>query len=104
MPLDSPPFAPPYITRIKSEQGMECIETLADGTTRPMPSSKVNWFEAPSEAAHAPALGNTPAKTYLNVPFAEKDAAKALGAKWDAAKKKWYVPAGLGEEQFGRWL
>ena len=30
-------------------------------------------------------------KIYLNVPYAEKDAAKALGAKWDAAKKKWYV-------------
>jgi hypothetical protein len=28
---------------------------------------------------------------YLNVPFAEKDEAKALGAWWDAGKKKWYV-------------
>ena len=30
-------------------------------------------------------------KTYLNVPFAQKDAAKALGARWDAARKKWYI-------------
>lgn len=30
-------------------------------------------------------------KTYLNVPFAEKDFAKRYGAKWDAAAKKWYV-------------
>jgi hypothetical protein len=24
-------------------------------------------------------------------PFAEKDAVKALGARWDAAKKCWYI-------------
>jgi len=30
-------------------------------------------------------------KVYLNVPYAHKDEAKALGAKWDAGKKKWYV-------------
>ena len=27
----------------------------------------------------------------LKVPFAEKDAAKKLGARWDAARKRWYV-------------
>ena len=25
----------------------------------------------------------------LNVPYAEKDAAKAAGARWDAARKCW---------------
>lgn len=44
------------------------------------------------------------AKTYLNVPYAQKDAAKALGARWDAANKKWYVPAGKDPEPFGQWL
>ena len=29
-------------------------------------------------------------KTFLNVPFEEKDKAKRLGAKWDFANKKWY--------------
>ena len=28
----------------------------------------------------------------LNVPFAQKDEAKALGARWDKDQKKWYVP------------
>ena len=27
----------------------------------------------------------------LNVPYREKDDAKALGAKWDPNIKKWYV-------------
>ena len=42
-------------------------------------------------------------KTYLNVPFAQKDAAKALGARWDAANKKWYVPADKDIMLFGQW-
>jgi len=41
---------------------------------------------------------------YLNVPFAKKDEAKALGAKWDVGKRKWYVRhGGTGyEELVGR--
>jgi Domain of unknown function (DUF5710) len=31
----------------------------------------------------------------LKVPFAGKDDAKRLGARWDAARKVWYVPAGM---------
>jgi len=42
-------------------------------------------------------------KTYLNVPFAQKDAAKALGARWDAANKKWYVPAEKDITLFAQW-
>lgn len=32
----------------------------------------------------------TPSRAYLDVPYAEKDAAKALGARWDPAAKRWY--------------
>ena len=42
-------------------------------------------------------------KVYLNVPYAQKDAAKALGARWDAANKKWYVPAGKDISLFAAW-
>ena len=42
-------------------------------------------------------------KTYLNVPFAQKDEAKALGARWDAANKKWFVPADKNITLFARW-
>lgn len=45
----------------------------------------------------------TEPRLYLNVPFAEKDQAKALGARWDPARKKWYVPGGKGAEAFARW-
>ena len=43
-------------------------------------------------------------ETYLNCPFAEKDQAKALGARWDKNLKQWYVPADIALEPFKKWL
>lgn len=42
--------------------------------------------------------------TFLTVPFAEKEQAKALGARWNAERKKWYVPAGTELTAFKKWL
>jgi hypothetical protein len=42
-------------------------------------------------------------KIYLNVPFAQKDQAKALGARWDAVQKKWHVPADKEIALFAKW-
>lgn len=44
------------------------------------------------------------AKTYLTVSFNEKDAAKSLGAKWDAVQRQWYVPDGRELAPFSAWL
>ncbi|MBN8905832.1 MAG: toprim domain-containing protein [Rhodospirillales bacterium] len=46
----------------------------------------------------------SPERTYLAVPYAEKDDAKQLGAKWDRAEKAWYVPAGMDLEAFTPWM
>lgn len=40
----------------------------------------------------------------LVTPFADKDAAKALGARWDAAKKTWYVVNASDLTPFIRWM
>jgi len=42
--------------------------------------------------------------TYLEVPFRSKDEAKALGARWDATARKWYVPEGTEIAPFNAWL
>ena len=42
-------------------------------------------------------------RTNLNVPFAEKDAAKALGARWDPALRVWYVRDAADLTPFARW-
>lgn len=51
-----------------------------------------------------PAMSVSSDRTYLAVPYAEKDEAKALGAKWDARQKAWYVPAGADLDGFRSWL
>ncbi|MDN4039543.1 DUF5710 domain-containing protein [Massilia sp. YIM B02443] len=40
----------------------------------------------------------------LNVPYAEKDAAKALGARWNPTRRRWYVPDGVAAEPFAKWV
>jgi exodeoxyribonuclease VII large subunit len=44
------------------------------------------------------------AQIYLDVPFKDKDQAKALGARWDSAAKKWYAPEGRDVALFNAWL
>ncbi len=42
--------------------------------------------------------------TYLDVPFAEKEEAKSLGAWWDPQARKWFVPHGKQIQIFRKWL
>jgi len=51
-----------------------------------------------------PAMRISDDRTYLAVPYDEKDDAKQLGARWDRQVKAWYVPAGVDLEAFTPWL
>jgi hypothetical protein len=66
------------------------FEELASGTA------------APGNPSPSPRV--TKADTPLNVPFADKDQAKSLGAHWHPDKKLWFVPAGLDLAPFKAWL
>ena len=44
------------------------------------------------------------ANTFLTVPFKDKDTAKGLGARWDAAQRQWFVPEGRELAPFALWL
>lgn len=56
----------------------------------------------PQNSDHGPRIAAT--DTILNVPFADKDQAKALGAQWQPEKKRWVVPAGMDLAPFTAWL
>ncbi|MCV3371732.1 zincin-like metallopeptidase domain-containing protein [Campylobacter lari] len=43
-------------------------------------------------------------KTYLYVPFSEKELAKKAGAKWDKESKMWYAPKGTDLNKLHSWL
>ncbi|MCG7354960.1 DUF5710 domain-containing protein, partial [Roseomonas mucosa] len=40
----------------------------------------------------------------LNVPFAQKDEVKKLGAKWDADSRGWWIPISPVDERFYDWV
>jgi antirestriction protein ArdC/phage/plasmid primase-like uncharacterized protein len=42
-------------------------------------------------------------RTYLSVPYEEREEAKAIGTKWDAIKKAWYVGPGFDPEEIAKW-
>ncbi|MGD9826015.1 DUF5710 domain-containing protein, partial [Desulfobacter sp.] len=43
-------------------------------------------------------------RVYINVPYSEKDEAKALGAKWDKQEKSWFLKPGTDQKPFQKWL
>ena len=43
-------------------------------------------------------------KTYLTAQYRDREQVKALGAKWDAAQRSWFVPVGTDLAPFTRWL
>ncbi len=47
---------------------------------------------------------NATANINLKVPFAEKDQAKSLGARWNGELKVWYVPPGVDSAPFAQWF
>ena len=61
--------------------------------------TKRRTVPTPSVAAQSPAQ----ARIWLNVPYIEKEGAKALGAKWDASFKRWYAPTKEIEAACKRW-
>ncbi|WP_072281614.1 DUF5710 domain-containing protein [Rappaport israeli] len=46
----------------------------------------------------------TQERTYLDVPYAEKNQAKALGARWDGKAKSWYAPEGTDLKSLQKWM
>ena len=53
---------------------------MADNTT---------WLDVPDDITWVNVLDH---RTWLDVPYAEKEEAKAQGARWDPAARRWYAP------------
>lgn len=86
-----------------SDQAQETAVPDANDPDVPDPPS--GQVRAPTRIPEDhPAMTTSDDRTYLAVPYDEKDDAKALGAKWDRWAKAWYVPAGVDLEAFAPWL
>lgn len=67
------------------------------------PTNAVRQGPGEGEQAQAPKTPES-SRQYLAVPYGERNAAKAAGAKWDATAKSWYAPAGVDPAPLQRWL
>lgn len=103
-----PPFFPPYKIKLNSDQGIEkWVEVQVDGTEISVESQSLKFnsdIDAVAARPDIPAIAKISKVVFLNVPYAQKDEAKLLGARWDANKRKWYVPIGIEVEPFTSWL
>lgn len=77
------------------------MERLMDGPTRDDAASAA--VETPLTLEKETPMHTSEHRVNLAVPFSEKDAAKALGARWDKAAKVWYAPPGVDLNGLERW-
>ena len=71
----------------------------------PAPAAAPAKAPAPAAAAApAPAKAPAAADVVLDVNFSDKDAVKALGARFNYDSKKWFVPAGMDTQPFKKWM
>lgn len=119
----TPPFAPPYFTQVSTgnsgdgDSGTQIVETLTDGSTRIVPTSErvatiipvmsagaaANDTAGAAKPRSARGAATKDAALVLQVPYADKELAKKAGARWDATRKKWYVPQGSDIQPFKKW-
>jgi putative DNA primase/helicase len=98
---------------LQSDQAWEAGDFQASDTSAAMSGPDDFATEAPAATEvraptlireDHPAMTTSDDRTYLAVPYDEKDDAKALGAKWDRQARAWYVPAGVEIDTFSAWL
>lgn len=77
----------------------EATKTIAQ--TPAVERQKENAMKA--EMSQAPNQDTERKRIYLNVPFSEKNQAKALGAKWDRHAKAWYARDDMDIKPFAQW-
>lgn len=82
-----------YQSREAQEQTVSRSQTQAkEGNAMDIPKQEA----APQQIAKE--------KTWLNVPYKEKDEAKQHGARWDKGAKSWYAQEGTNLAPLSKWL
>ena len=80
----------------------ELIRRLAELTGRDRREFQMETVSTLSELYESYAANEE--RTYLDVPYKDKDVVKLLGARYDGEKKKWYIPPGVDLKTFSIWM
>jgi hypothetical protein len=94
------------------EQRQEVGETRASNPHASNPHASIPHASIPQQTVPLPdrssmegeSMRIATEKTYLAVAYADKDEARALGARWDREARSWYAPPGTALAPLARWL
>lgn len=78
------------------------IGNTAPASDSPL-QSKIDQQQRQVDMRNHEATGDRDTRQYIDVPYKEKDEAKALGARWDRKARSWYVPSGADVAAFSKW-
>ncbi len=84
-----------FVMSLEKEQSQQATKT-----TKTAPTSDIELASAARETPREPAAE----KTFLAVPYRQKNQAKAVGARWDPGAKLWYAPEGADLAPLRQWL
>lgn len=84
--------------------GMEKQKELGQEQTVKAPEPEKGLEREEDIAAMGVPAAPAKEKTFLAVPYKEKEQAKKLGAKWDKENKLWFAPEGTDLNQLSAWL
>ena len=91
--------AKPRHTRTSPEEVARLIESEPE--KKPMDKIQVRQIDDPERDR---AQREEPERQYLTVPYAEREEAKAVGAKWDWREKLWYIGPEGTRHRLAKWL
>jgi Antirestriction protein len=94
-----------------SDMQRRIAEIERQQTTQQQPAQSPSQIKRELEEQRGQAAAQSPSqikaevegRKYINVPYREKNDAKALGARWDRQEQSWYVPAGVDAAPFAKW-
>ena len=87
----------------QAESGLDDLRETLKGLREQVAAAPLPQSPRPQTPLQ-PAAEKPVDRTYINVPFKEKGEAKELGAKWDRQKTSWYIPEGVNQSVFTKWL
>lgn len=86
--------------KVQFENGTSRLFSSNNSPLEFIETSKEQVKQEPKEEPKQESKTTEKERTYIDVPYSEKDDAKQWGAKWDADNKKWYVGKGTSKDIF----
>lgn len=85
-----------FFKHIKAHTGKDDVHSLGNENADRLANMAIGLTHCPYDKPKEPIfLGNKletmMSRTYLNVPFSDKEHAKKHGCRWDPKKKKWWI-------------